>query len=200
MSSRPLLSALALALVSLSAQAASTVYTSSASFLAQVAPGAYTESFDGLDNPAPGAAAFAGGSFAYSAFAPGDLYLAGGFLGTSLPDEALTLTFTSGNVSAVGANFYATDIADTLQAVSVTISLSDGTVETFTPTSAADSYRGFVSDVAIASLTLSGPGASLYAGLDNMTVGMATVVPEPASWLLMGVGVAGLLVARRRQA
>lgn len=197
---RPLLCAIALAVVSLTSQAASTVYASSAAFLAQVAPGAYTESFDALANPAPGAVPFAGGAYAYSAFAPGDIYLAGGFLGTSLPDEALTITFTSGNVSALGADFYVTDIADTLQAVSVTVTLSDGTVETFTPTSAADSYRGFVSDVAIASLTVSGPGVSLYAGLDNMTVGMATVVPEPASWLLMGVGVAGLLAARRRRA
>lgn len=190
-------SAIALACLSASSHAAAVLYTTSASFLTHVAAGSYTENFNGLADPPPGAVAFSGGAFAYSAFAPSDIYLAGGFLGTSQINEALTITFAAGNVKALGANFYATDISDTFQAVSMTITLSDGTIETFTPGTLSDSYRGFVSDVAITSLILSGPGGSLYGGLDNLTVGM--VVPEPAGWALTGVALAGLFVARRRK-
>lgn len=190
-------SAIALACLSASSHAAAVLYTTSASFLTNVAAGSYTENFNGLANPPSGAVAFSGGAFAYSAFAPSDIYLAGGFLGTNQINEALTITFANGNVTALGANFYATDISDVFQAVSLSISLSDGTIETFTPSTLSNSYRGFVSNIAITSLILSGPGASLYAGLDNLTVGMAA--PEPASWALSGVALAGLFVARRRK-
>ncbi len=191
------LAAVALALLSASSLAVTTTYTSSAAFLAQVVPGAYTESFDGLAIPPAGPVPFSGGAFSYSASATGDIYLSGTFIGTSLSEDALSFSFAGGNVTAVGANFFATNISDDFQPVSMTLTLSDGTVETFTPSSLLDSYRGFTSTVPITSLVISAPGAGLYAGLDNLTVG---AVPEPASWALMGLGVAGLLVARRRAA
>ncbi len=192
-----LLSAAALAVLSASSFAVTTVYSSSGSFLANVAPGSYTETFTGLSSPAPGPAPFSGGGFAYAVSAPNDLYANGDFLGTNLPNEALTVTFTSGNVTAVGGNFYITNISDAFQPLLVKLTLSDGTTANFTPTSVSDSYRGFTSNVTVTSLVVSAPGASLYAGLDNLTVGV-TVVPEPGTWLLMGFGVAGLLAARRR--
>lgn len=198
---KKLLAFLALSAALITPSHADVVYNSSASFLAQVAAGSYTNNFDGLSNPAPGPVAFSGGGFSYSASAPSDIYLEGGFLGTSQIDEALTITFDNGNVFAVGANFYATDIQDDFQQVSLTLSLSNGTTETFTLDSLVDSYRGFISDFAITSLIISGPGASLYAGLDNLTVGMELVtgtVPEPTSWALLALGLAGFLVVRRR--
>lgn len=195
------LSAAVLAVISSASFASTTTYTSSALFLSQVAGGAYTENFDGMGNPPTGAVAFSSGGFGYSAFAPSDIYLAGGFLGASQIDEALTISFTTGNVKAVGANFFATNISDEFQAVSLTLLLSDATTVTFTPSSISDSYRGFVSDGFITSLTISGPGASLYAGLDNLTVGTTpsgTTVPEPTSVLLAGLGLAAAFVSRRR--
>lgn len=195
---KQLLSTVALGLLSASALAATTVYTSSASFLSQVAPGAYFNNFDGLLDPPVGPAPFSGGGFSYSASTPGDIYLEGGYLGAAGQDDALLVTFTSGNVTAFGANFYATDLFDAFQPVSVTLTLSDGTVHTFTPATLADSYRGFVSTAPITSIVFSAPGLTRYAGLDNFTVGATVAVPEPASLVLMGLGLAVLLAARRR--
>lgn len=197
-----LLPAATLALLSLPALATSVVYTNSVAFLADVAPGQYTENFDGLLSPPSGPFGFSGGAFNYSASAPSDLYLEGGFLGAAKDNEALTITFAGGNVRAIGANFFATDFFDAFQSVSLTLTLSDGTVETFTPGTQTDSYRGFISDIAITSLVISGPGADHYAGLDNLTVGGVPggQVPEPAAWSLVGLALAGLLVTRRRAA
>ncbi len=196
LSAHRFLSTVALAALSASSMAATTTYTSSASFLTAVGLAtAYTEDFN-LANPPAGPAPFSGNGLAYTVAAPSDLYASGEFLGTSAPDEALTVSFTSGNVYAVGGNFYATDFGDNFQSVSVTVTLNDGTFATFTPTSVGDSYRGFKSNVAFSSLVMSAPGVSLYAGLDNLTV----AVPEPTSWLMMGLGLAGLLAARRRKA
>jgi hypothetical protein len=194
-----LLSAAALSCVSASSFAVTTTYISSAAFLAQVAAGSYTETFTGLANPPPGPAPFSGGGFVYTAAAPSDIYLEGGILGTNQIDEALTITFTSGNVKAVGGNFYATDLSNSFQAVSITLTLSDSTTVTFTPSSLANSYRGFTSDAFITSLIISAPGQSLYSGLDNLTVGTVPV-PEPGTWLMTGLGLAGLLAYRRRTA
>lgn len=189
---------LALGLTALSAasSAATTVYTSSAPFLASVAPGYYTETFDGLPAVAP--TSFAAGAFSYTVSASGGLYGSGVFLGTNLPNQALTITFTGGNVTAVGGNFYATNISDVFQPTTLTLTLSDSTTVTFAPTSVSDSYRGFTSTVTITSMTMSAPGVSLYGGMDNLTVGV-TAVPEPASVLLMALGAAALLVARQRR-
>jgi hypothetical protein len=193
------MSAAALALVCTSSFATTSTYTTSASFMGHVAAGAYTESFNALTELPLGAVDFSGAGFTYSVSSPFDLYASGEFLGTSSANQALTITFTSGNVSAVGANFYATDDLNAFQAVSLTLTLSDGTTTSFTPSSVLDSYRGFSSDLTITSLVVSGPGAALYAGIDNLTVGVGVnPVPEPSSWLLMGLGLAGLLAARRR--
>lgn len=191
-----LFSAVALSVLSATAFAAPTIYSSSAAFLDKVLPGAYTENFDGLSVPPPGPAAFSNGLFSYTVFATSDLWASGTFLGTNQIDESLTITFTSNNVRAVGGNFFASDIADAFQSVEISLLLNDGTTETFTPATLSDSYRGFVSDSFITSLTISAPGASLYAGLDNLTVG---TVPEPASFALVGLALAGLAATQRRR-
>ena len=196
-SAHRILSAIALAALSASSMAATTTYTSSASFMTAIGLAtSYTQNFNGLPNPPAGPVPFGDNGLAYTLAAPSDIYASGDFFGTSLPNEALTVSFTSGNVYAVGGNFYATDIGDNFNAVSVTLTLNDGTVATFTPTSVGDSYRGFTSNVAFSSLVMSAPVAALNAGLDNLTV----AVPEPSGWLMMGLGLAGLLAARRRKA
>lgn len=195
------LSAVALALLSATSFASTATYNSSASFLPHVSTGGYTENFNGLGNPPSGPALFSSGGYSYAVSAPGDLYASGDFLGGSLPYESLTINFTSGNVTAVGGNFFSTDIGDAFTATSITLLLSDLTTVVFTPTSASDSYFGFSSNNLITSLTVTAgnlPFNSLYAAIDNLTVGAA--VPEPASLSLVGLALAGLAITRRRKA
>lgn len=197
---RHLLSVLALAMLPALSFATTVTYTNSAAFLANVGAGSYTNTFTGLSDASSGL--FSGGGFSYKASAPSDIYVSAGFLGTNQIDEVLTIDFTSGNVTAIGANFFATDISDAFQSVSLTVALDDGTTTTFTPSSIADGFRGFTSDHIITQLTISAPGASLYSGLDDLTVGVSKIgatVPEPTSWMLVSLALFGAFFTRRRR-
>jgi hypothetical protein len=185
------------------AHAATTVYTSQASFLAQVSPGSYTEAFTGGNGSAV-SYNFSGGGFGYTISAStaagvaSSVYRSGSIIGNNLPAELLTVTFTAGAPTAVGGNFYITDITDVFQSSPVTLNLSDGTSITYLPGGTAE-YRGFVSTVPITSLTMAVAPTSQYNTLDNLTVGIATVVPEPATYLMMALGLTSLLMLRRSQ-
>ncbi|RNF31386.1 hypothetical protein NM04_07435 [Massilia aurea] len=200
---KPTFALAALACAFLAPAHAAVVHTSSAAFLPQVAGGAYTETFDTALSDAPRALDFAQGDYAYTAFAGRGLYGDGNFLSTSTTPSSLTISFTGAAVTAFGANFYNTGIDLAFRATEIIIALSDGTIARFTPSSVEDSYRGFTSDVAIASVTLSSTNLLDFASLDNLTVGAWTgeapgEVPEPASLGLIGIGLAGLLGQRRR--
>jgi len=182
---------------------AAVVHTSSAAFLPLVAGGAYTETFDTAISSAPRALDYAQGDYAYTVFAGRGLFGNGDFLGTSTSASSLTVSFTGADVTAFGANFYNTGVDLAFRATDIIIALSDGTTTRFAPSSIEDSYRGFTSDVAIASITLSSTGLLDFASLDNLTVGAwigeaPGQVPEPASLGLIGIGLASLLGMRRR--
>jgi len=65
----------------------------------------------------------------------------------------------------------------------------------------SDSYFGFISDgAAITSLTFKAENVAfngLYPALDNLTVGQVGQVPEPASVMLLCLGLSSLLAFRR---
>jgi len=184
--------------VSAAASAQTTTYTTSAAFMANVLPGSYTEGFGDPSFSGEPSADFSGGAFAYTVSAPGGLYGNGILIGTNLPNEALTVTFTGAPVTAIGGNFWATNISDVFQPTPITLTLSNGTTTTFTPTSeGVGSFRGFTSTLAITSLRIAST-PTVYAGMDNFTVG--SVVPEPGTWLLMGLGIGALVLRQSRRA
>lgn len=185
------------------ALAVATVYTSSAAFLPNLAPGAYTNTFTGPAIPSAAVSySFSEGGFSYTVAGAGQspsTWINGSIIGNNYPNLALTVTFTSANVTAIGADFFIMDPAGGFLAEPVTVTLSDGTVEAFSPASLASTYRGFTSSTPIASFTMTAPaGTNRFNAIDNLTVGMAAAVPEPASAMLLASGIAALTLAKRR--
>ncbi|MGP1311073.1 MAG: hypothetical protein ACTS27_12830, partial [Phycisphaerales bacterium] len=137
-----------------------TVYTDSASFIANLAAGYYT---NGFDNALPGPSAdlsYSQNGFAYTVGtqtgAISGLYNDTGLISTDNAGDSISVDFTSGNVFAVGGNFWATDISVLPTGTDISISLSDGTTVSYTSTGPSD-FRGFISDVAITNLTIDAP-------------------------------------------
>lgn len=122
-------------------------------------------------------------------------------LSTTLHQQPVTVTFTGGNVTAVGGNFFLTDGKEEpiAAAFSVEVKLSDGTTESFPMVSSSDApFLGYIrtDDKLIASLTIGAGGLFSFTTLDNLYVG--TAVPEPSQWGLC-FGLASLAFAGIRR-
>ncbi len=175
------------------------VYTDSASFLAAIQPGYYFNNFTGVPTGSVPSLSYSSGGFSYDIVATGpgtnNLYNGTGFVSTDSALDMIQINFTSGNVSAVGGNFWATDINFGAIPATVSINLSDGTSVSFNASSAND-FRGFTSNVTITSLTIDAADlpVNAWSTLDNLYVG---VVPAPGALAMLGLG--GLVAGRRRR-
>ncbi len=184
---------------------AGVIYIDSATFIADLQPGYYLETFSSLTGTLPNPINFSSGGFSYSAFAPNGFYptmTAGDrVLSTSMSTDAITMTFTSGNVTAVGGYFYASDINGNVTTGTVTLNLSDGTSVTLTNPTAA-TFRGFMTaGVPITSLViaLDSPSGTEWPTVDDFYVGQSAAVPEPSSAILMAAGILALAGLRARR-
>jgi len=200
----PILALLALTTLS---QAATTIYTTQASFLAALTVTS-VETFDSL--PAAGFSAaplaFTPAGFSFSASPTGVQvlfnYLQGGgdrWLSSNRDGDAITFSFTGGNSYAVGGFFFATDPAGLANGGSITATTNDGSTQA-TGASTPLSFIGFISDTPITSLVIAATNAQASgAQLDFPTANNVTLaIPEPSSLGLIGVAAAGLLTRRRR--
>ena len=190
----------ALSVAGLASAGTATVFDNAAAFNANVQMGFYFENFDSVF---PGAAPSLDfgpvNGYSYTvgtqAGAVSGLFNDLGFISTDNEADSIVVTFTGAPVTAVGGNFWATDISFNPTGTDITINLSDGTNVSYTSTGPSD-FRGFISDVAITSIQIDAPGTAFaWATMDNLTVGAA--VPAPGAVAVLGL--AGLAGIRRRR-
>ncbi len=121
-----------------------------------------------------------------------------------------TLTFSA---AVAGVGLYVTDLGDGISPanqVELVLTLSDGSTETFTTNVGGDNTDGNllffgvvssdpalkIASVLIQSTNTTGGDAL---GVDDLTIGVAAAVPEPASLALLGAGVLALAVGYVRR-
>ncbi len=190
------------AVAALAGAASAAVFTNQAAFVAQLQPGFFFNAFNSVAAGPSGPLAFSGGGFSYTiSTQPGavsGLYNDPGVISTDNAGDQILVTFTSGNVTAVGGNMWSTDILVQPVASTVTITLSDGQTRVFNSTLPTD-FTGFTSGVTITSILIdagnTATGGPAWPTLDNLYVGRA--IPAPGAAAAFGlVGLAGL---RRRR-
>jgi hypothetical protein len=216
--SLPGLHALAtLLLMSGTAQAAITVYTTQASFLSAIsAPG--TDTFNDL---AVGSFPFGpitrtAGSHVYTVdTSPNSTFFIAGsdidpWLSTNDAADAIVFLSFSGGVRGAGAFFFGSNEAGLFDAGDITVSASDaaGSVSQTIAGATTGSFLGFVSSTGLIGMQVLAeqpPGRGvLWPTVNDLTLGMAagdpTVIPLPGSFALMApvLLLAGLASRRRR--
>ena len=192
------------------ANAATIVYTSQAAFVAALTGTSYTETFSSTTGSGSASASYSGSSYGYNVTAAtaanvaGTIYIsaAGGFIGSNSPINKLIVTSTGNSFNAIGGNFFLTNQTDVFQASPVTITLSNGFTDTYTPTTVA-TFRGYISDTTITTLTMGVSPAATYNSVDNLIVSNVApvVVPEANTMALLGLAlpVIGAVVIRRKK-
>jgi len=192
----------AAAVVAMAGAANAAVFTSAAAFTPNLAPGFFFNDFASVVSGPSAPLAFSGGGFSYTVGtqvgALSGLFNDPGVISTDNAGDRIEVTFTGAPVTALGGNFWSTDINVFPVASTVTVQLSDGTTEVFASSSAAD-FRGFTSLVPISSFSIdagnTASGGPAWATLDNLYVGNA--VPAPGAIAMFGL--AGLAAGRRRR-
>jgi len=194
------------AFVSSTPAPAATAYTNLASFLGALT-NSYTENFGGITNTnstftvAP--QNFSGNGMSFSANTqptPNGLWtIVNGetkWLSVLNTGSSLAFTLTSGNITAVGGNFFMTDFAGIfIEGGTIDILFSDSTSTNWAPPSASD-FIGFVFDTPVTSMTLSPVASDQYVTAGTIIVGQ---VPEPSTYALLLITGAGALWWTRRR-
>ena len=196
------------ATATISHSSSNTIYTSQATFLAHTQPGSYLETFDSLPQftPLNSPLSFSKNGFSYTASAPsadnqffntgtvGDVWLS-----TFDHSTNIVFDFTSNNVTAVGGNFFLTDIPGNVVPGMITVTLDNGTTFSVSDPSAA-SFVGFTTSSPIHSLTFIPPASGaneIFGTVNNFITGRS--VPDSGSTLLLsGIAVTSIGWLRRK--
>lgn len=186
---------------------AATTYSSATDFFAVIGPDYYLESFDSLTTGVllSGPFSFSSGPYAYTASSSGSFFnedLGGGdvVLSTYTALYPIIFAFSSGNVTAVGGNFWLTDEDFDTTTGTTILTLSDGTVVTLVDANSG-TFAAFTTDagVTITSLTVSvSSSGDAWVTVNDLIVGTAgDGVPEPATFVLGAGGLLALAAGRR---
>lgn len=193
------------------AQADVTIYTDRIAFLAALsAPG--TDTFNNLARVETGSPlARTAGPYSYRASAGpvSDFWPAGTaadvWLATTVANDTITFDSFSAGLRAFGGNFFGSDINGNFSAGrTMILTATDGTsTRTVNLTNTTTTtFLGFISSNPLASVTLHGeglPGVVYWATANDVTLGLVSAVPEPASYgmLFAGLGLVGFAMRRR---
>ena len=199
-----------------------TTYTSQGAFLNALQNPAYFEGFNAFSGqtvPNPqsfslGPVGFTLDQSSFFSLGSGIFYSNGSgpqvsvYPTTSTSIDSFIITF-SGNVTAVGGNFFLTDgNLDPVANGNLVARLSTGEILTLasSATYGAEPFGGFISTTPIDYLVLTGPnigtdGEFNFPTLDNLYIsGTAAAVPEPGAWTLALAGGGAMLgLAWRRR-
>ncbi|MBV9388421.1 MAG: hypothetical protein JOZ78_18515 [Chroococcidiopsidaceae cyanobacterium CP_BM_ER_R8_30] len=199
---------------------AATPFTDQTSFVNSLQTGFYLNNFEQLTPGDTGATniSFAQNGFSYNIADnfpsnPGNLFVIqvnGGSqaLSTFFQTDPVIINFTSGNVTAVGGNFFLTDVNNNPIAGNLTINLNDGTSVTFSSSASTNfPFEGFTTtgSTFITSLALGGVGFGQFNTIDNLYVGkvqnQTVTVPEPSfvPGLFGFAALFGIMALRSRQ-
>ncbi|MGV3696490.1 MAG: hypothetical protein ACO1NP_05315, partial [Flavobacterium sp.] len=110
------------------------------------------------------------GTTTITASAPGGMYSGGEFLGTANPNNPMTITFNP-PVYGVSANYFTTDVNDNIISGNVTVTYSNGHVQTRTVTTDTDTF-GYFDNNSISSIVLSSNTTvpNRYISLKNLAI------------------------------
>lgn len=196
------------ATATISHSSATTIYTSQATFLSHTQPGSYLETFDSLPQftSLNSPLSFSKNGFSYTASAPsadnqffntgtvGDVWLS-----TFDHSTNIVFDFTSNNVTAVGGNFFLTDIPGNVVPGMITVTLDNGATFSVSDPSAT-SFVGFTTSSPIHSLTFIPPASGaneVFGTVNNFITGRS--VPDSGSTLLLsGIAVTSIGLLRRK--
>jgi hypothetical protein len=182
------------------------VYDNQSSFTAQLVPGYFFNDFSELgEGTVASGLSQSGNGYSYTISTHDDtaLYAIGSSaaqraLSTDSVQRTIIINFTSGNVTAVGGNFFLTDFGGVQQPGALTLTLSDSTTEEVS--SGSTPFRGFTTSGGTYITSLSFQPSGNWATMDNLYVGQA--VPEASTTIaaaLLVVFVAGQMIIRRRR-
>ena len=128
------------------------------------------------------------------------------YVGTAVSSEldgaTLTLGNFSGNVDAIGADFFATDdLANKTNSTGLSVTLNGGVTTVPISSVSTSSEHQFVGFIATGSDSISSVELSsdlgVWGTIDNVEIGVAAAIPEPATLGLISICGIGALFFRR---